>query len=132
MTGRTPRLSPLVPRLEKLLLMLSSGSDGEVVNAARAIDRTLRTAGADWHDLTGLLASPAPRPRPQPKTPRDDDNDNTDDWRAMRAFCERRSNFLSAREKEFIADIDHWRGALTTKQQHWLVSIYRRLQRKAA
>jgi hypothetical protein len=53
------RLSPLVPRLEKLLLMLSSGSDGEVVSAARAIDRTLRTAGADWHDLTGLLARSA-------------------------------------------------------------------------
>ncbi len=35
MTGRTPRLSPLVPRLEKLLLMLSSNSDGEALGRAR-------------------------------------------------------------------------------------------------
>lgn len=131
MTGcRAARLSSIVPRLEKLLLMLSSGSDGEVVNAARAIDRTLRTAGADWHDLTGLLATPAPRP--QTKTPRDDDSTDASDWRVMRTFCERRSDFLSAREKEFIADLKYWRGHLTQKQRAWLTAIYERLQRRAA
>lgn len=124
------RLSPLVPRLEKLLLMLSSGSDGETLAAVRAIDRTLRTAGADWHDLTGLLATPAPRPQTNP--PRDDDSNNSSDWRAARAFCEKRSNFLSAREKEFIADLKYWRGELTQKQRAWLTAIYERLQHKAA
>jgi len=123
-----PPLTEVVPRLEKLLLMLSSGSDGEVVSAARAIDRTLRTAGADWHDLTGLLATPAPKPRTNKS--RDDDSNN--DWRAMRAFCEKHSNFLSSREKEFIADIRHWRGSLTHKQHHWLVVIFERVQRRAA
>ena len=128
MTGsRTSRLSPHAPRLEKLLLMLSTDRDGEVLSAARAIGRTLQTAGSDWHDLAGSLIAPAPNS--QTKNARDDSNNN---WRAMRTFCDKHSNFLSSREKEFIADIKHWRGALTHKQHHWLVAIFERVQRRAA
>ena len=122
------RISPLVPRLEKLLLMLSSGSDGEVVSAARAIDRTLRTAGADWHDLTRLLATPAPKS--QTKKPRDDDS--TSEWRGMRTFCAVRHCALSPRESAFIFDLKYWHGELTEKQRAWLTAIYERLQHKAA
>ena len=52
-------ISDIAPRLQKLLLMLSSPNSGEVVNAARAIERTLREAGADWHDLVNGLLLPA-------------------------------------------------------------------------
>jgi len=48
-------LAPIAPRLRKLLLMLSSSAPGEVVAAAGAIGRTLKDAGADWHDLAGGL-----------------------------------------------------------------------------
>ena len=63
-------LATIAPRLRKLLLMLSSSADGEVVGAARAIGRALRGAGADWHALAGLLTEPL-QPR---KAPRADDD----------------------------------------------------------
>lgn len=47
----TTRISEIAPKLEKLVLMLSSDQAGEVVAAAAAIKRALRTAGADWYDL---------------------------------------------------------------------------------
>jgi hypothetical protein len=49
----TVRLDQIAPRLKKLLLMLSSDRDGEVVNAARLIGSTLQNAGRSWHDLAG-------------------------------------------------------------------------------
>lgn len=100
--------------------MLSSERDGEVVNAARAISRTLRTAGADWHDLTGLLATP---PKTQTRKPRNDGGD----WRAMRRHCLEHQNRLSARELEFVTSLDRWRGKLTPKQSDWLQAIYERI-----
>jgi hypothetical protein len=38
-------------RLAKLVLLLSSSNDGEVVAAARAVGRCLREMDKDWHDL---------------------------------------------------------------------------------
>jgi hypothetical protein len=49
-------------RLGKLLEMLGSDHDGEVVNAARAADRLVRASGLRWPDI----AMPAP-----PGSPRD-------------------------------------------------------------
>src|SRR6266542_3749755 len=46
-------LAPVAPRLAKLLAMLSSSEAGEVVNAARAIMRTL--ANLDIHALTAVV-----------------------------------------------------------------------------
>ena len=42
-------------RLAKLLPLLSSDKDGEVVAAARAISRTLTAAGSDWHGLVAAM-----------------------------------------------------------------------------
>ena len=54
--------SPKIPaatldRLAKLLPRLASEHDGEVVNTARAISRTLIVAGLDWHALADALQS---------------------------------------------------------------------------
>jgi hypothetical protein len=46
-------------RLAKLLGMLGSDHDGEVVNAARAADRLVRRSGLRWPDI----AMPAQPPR---------------------------------------------------------------------
>ena len=100
------RLSPLVPRLEKLLLMLSSGSDGETLAAVRAIDRTLRTAGADWHDLTGLLATPHQSRKQKNRATTTATTTGTQ----CAQFCLKARGFSAARGKqEFIAD--SWRLA---------------------
>jgi hypothetical protein len=135
----TVRLDQIAPRLKKLLLMLSSDRDGEVVNAARLIGSTLQDAGRDWHDLAGALTAAAPQTRPKqpPPPPRDDHHGDGDDhhgsrtidWRDARDFCLKHRGRLRGRELEFCTDLTHWRGSLTEKQASWLTAIYRRLRR---
>jgi hypothetical protein len=120
-------LSQIVPRLEKLLLMLSSERDGEVINAARAISRTLQAIGADWHDLAAGLLAPSARTRAK-KPPRETSEDKADvSWRTMLAFCVDCEERLRGREQEFITSLLHWRGQPTEKQLDWLTAIYERL-----
>jgi hypothetical protein len=53
------------PVLARLIPRLGSPFDGEVVATARAIERSLRSASLDWHDLSkALTASPPPLPSP--------------------------------------------------------------------
>ena len=51
-------LTIVAPKLSKLILLLSSNQDGEVVAAARAIGRNLSGAGMDWHNLAKALTTP--------------------------------------------------------------------------
>jgi hypothetical protein len=120
------RLDPIATRLKKLLLMLSSDREGEVVNAARLIGTTLRDAGSDWHDLAAGLLTPAGR-KPLPPPPPHDD---ADDWRTMRARCLAHSYLLAPREREFLLDLERWRGQLTERQLAWLTAIHARVQRR--
>ena len=55
----TPALASIAEKLAKLLPLLGSDKAGEVSAAAAAISQTLRTAGADWHDIAGLLLPPS-------------------------------------------------------------------------
>ncbi len=48
--------APITSKLRKLLPLLASDKDGEVLGAARAIHRTLQSAGSDLHDLAARLA----------------------------------------------------------------------------
>ena len=65
------------PRIAKLLPRLASSHDAEVVATARAIERTLKASGQDWHDLAREIETPVPaeiphharRPRRE-RTPR--------------------------------------------------------------
>lgn len=45
----------ILPRLAKLLPLLASDQDGEVIATARAIGRTLASAGSDFHALAAAL-----------------------------------------------------------------------------
>jgi len=114
-------LATITPRLRKLLLMLSSGQPGEVVAAANAIDRALKTAGRDWRDLArGLLS--APQTKPQQKT-----NDVDTHWRITWRFCCENKHLLRQRECEFVNSLEHWRKP-TEKQLTWLSAIAARLR----
>jgi hypothetical protein len=120
-------LNQIAPRLKKLLLMLSSERDGEIVNAARLINTTLRGDGADWHDLVaGLLTTRAATQSAR------NGNDHDLDRHAMREFCLQHLHLLRPREHEFIASLGDWRGSLTEKQSAWLSSIYARVRRATA
>lgn len=55
-----------VEELAKLVPLLGSSSDGEVLAAVRAIERKLKRDGHDWHDLARVLQGriidqPSPR-----------------------------------------------------------------------
>lgn len=50
-------LAPAFPKVAKLLPLLGSDRDGEVVAAAHAIGRTLAAAGLSFHDLAELVAT---------------------------------------------------------------------------
>ena len=58
----------ITPLLGKLLPLLQSNHDGEVVAAARAISRVLQRAGQGWHDLTNALLQPQPPAQSEPNT----------------------------------------------------------------
>jgi hypothetical protein len=106
-------LKPIAPQLSKLVRMLSSSHDSEIVATARAIDRVLRSHRLDWHDLAQAICLPALAIHPC------DDAD----WRDLLAFCASRMNCLNSREREFLRSIAHWRGNLTERQRLWLEAI---------
>jgi hypothetical protein len=133
--GRTmsPRLSDIAPKLQKLVLMLSSDQPGEVAAAAAAIKRALQAAGADFHDLARELTKPSAPPaqptsaayeRPYWAYRHDDES-----WQAMHAFCKHHMGRLTAREQGLMETLDGWRGTPTEKQQSWLKAIHARLRR---
>ena len=57
-------LTTVGPKLSKLIPLLASDKDGEVVATARAIGRTLAQAGADFHDLAAAIARTEPPVEP--------------------------------------------------------------------
>ncbi|MGO9049929.1 MAG: hypothetical protein ACLP19_17095 [Xanthobacteraceae bacterium] len=120
----------IAERLKRLLLMLSSNHDGEVIAAAKAVDRTLKAADHDWHDLVENLTSPSPAPyaRRRSEPPRRDSSDEIKTWRAMHAFCLQHQDRLRPREAIFVAGLKDWRGNPTIKQMKWLTDIYNRLK----
>jgi hypothetical protein len=112
-------ITQIAERLRKLVLLLSSDLDGEVVGAARAIDRALRSAGCDWHDLVKQLDS----------TPTNiGGGAEFHNWHSMREFCLRHARLLRPREHQFVAELGNWHGDLTEKQMNWLAAIHSRLQ----
>ena len=117
----------MTARLGKLIRLLASDKGGEVIAAATAINRALQAAGLDIHRLADVaergLSVPGQTPPPPPR-----DDSAAGDWRAMRRFCADHDALMSAREREFIADIKRWRGQLTPKQHDWLTAIYQRLK----
>jgi hypothetical protein len=117
-------IAQIAGRLRKLVLLLSSDRDGEVVGAARAIDRALRSAGCDWHDLIKLLD----------RTPTNTDGvaDQFRNWHPMREYCLRHARLLQPREHQFVAGLGNWHGNLTEKQMNWLAAIHSRLQRQTS
>jgi hypothetical protein len=117
MSNMITPITQIAPRLKKLLLMLSSSQSGEVINAARAIDNTLRGAGCDWHDLADRIDGVPVRAANQFRN-----------WHPMRDYCLRHARLLRSREHQFVAGLGAWRGDLTEKQMAWLTAIYARLR----
>lgn len=123
-------LTAIAQRLGKLIPRLATDQDGEVVATARAIGRTLQSAGLDYHDLAqAVVTEPTPvivyreRPAPAPSEPQS--------WSDIARWCRTQDlGRLTPREREFVADmcaklvLD---AKPTDKQANWLRSLYAKL-----
>jgi hypothetical protein len=115
-------------RIAKLIRLLASPVDGEVVNAARALHRVLADAGrfhhladiveANWHPPIAIQPPPKPKPPPEPKH----------DWQILAArLLQHREVLLGSRELDFLQNMLRSRTAPTDKQWKWLGDIEARL-----
>ena len=122
-------LAPIAPKLAKLIPLLSSDKDGEVVATARAIERTLRAEGFDWHDLANAVTrQPEARiiyikpPEPEPG-----------DWCELARWClDHDDDRLNEKESSFVSDMASrliCGGEPSERQAAWLRSIYAKLKR---
>ena len=124
-------LMDAMPKLKLLIPRLASDNDGEIVATVNAIARTLKSNGADLHDLAAALdggVKSNPRPNTyQREKPKDDPIRR---WREIMDFCLANSEWLSERERTFVNDMDgnlrKW-GSPTEKQGNWLMSIFMKL-----
>ena len=105
----------LVPMLSKLIPLLASDKDGEVVATAHAISRVLKASGCDWHDLVARLCGLV---TPSPNA----------DWRRETRFCFENADLLDERELNFITNIAWSRRKPTERQMQWLRDIADRLR----
>ena len=134
------QLAPIATKLGKLIPMLSSDKDGEVVAAARAIGRALNGAGLDYHVLAAAVTTPpvpvyptfkpAAPARPHWKSAAGSHDPARLQHLAHALFCESLSHRLRANEADFIASMIERLSAgrsATEKQAAWLDAIYRRL-----
>jgi hypothetical protein len=115
----------IAPKLSKLIPMLATDHDGEVVATVRAISRTLKGAGLDFHNLVEALcerqpahtSAPAASPEPAPSSLLDIAN-----W--CRAHAIGRLNLV---ERKFVCDMVERLSKgrrISQKQENWLRNIY--------
>ena len=135
-------LEPVADKLGKLLKLLSSPRDGEVVAAARAILRTLKGAGADIHELAERIEE-AEMQRIYDAAYADGKNaaaadvgfTSVDPPTFYEMACEivcKANGRLNEREEEFVADMVRWCAwrEPSEKQAKWLHAIYYRIGRR--
>jgi hypothetical protein len=99
------------------LPLLGSDKDGEVVAAARAIGRTLRADGRDWHSLVASIRTKPARTQPT------DGHWSGLHWRSAAGFCQQHAEWLNAWEAQFIDSLLTRRYPLTAKQKACLENI---------
>lgn len=116
-------------RLAKLLRMLSSNHDGEVLAAVRALDRALKAAGKSFNDLAETLSGKvvfveAPKELSLSRHYREACKWLLD----QEGLTEKETIFIKDMERRFKFDIDF---KPSPKQAAWFTLIVKRLAEKA-
>jgi hypothetical protein len=122
--GDMTALAPITPKLVKLIPLLGTDKDGEIIGTVHAIRRTLESAGCDLHDLALVVeraalpamveqprqdASPAPELKP---------------WQLTAMHCIRAgTGRLRPAEQDLLSSMVHWPGEPSDKQARWLDAI---------
>lgn len=149
MTG----LAPVAGKLGKLLRLLTSDRDGEIIAAARAIRRTLESEKLDIHALAETVETTAgpkkfseaealeiyQRGRREGKGEAEaargfrEVGSDEPGWHEIACVCAARPERLrDDREREFAEDMVRRTvrgGEPTEKQAHWLRAIYTRVRK---
>jgi hypothetical protein len=146
-------LAPIADKLQRFIRLLASDRDGEVVAAARALVRTLKTNGADIHALAdAIVQSPLSEPemkklydacyergrlderRAAENGPMFRNVVNVDDepsWNEIARECAANpARMKSEREKDFVKQMVRRTahgGEPSPKQADWLRKIYARV-----
>ena len=133
-------------RLAKILGMLGSAHDGEVVNAARQAEQIRSSAGLTWFDVlrpppTPVAPDPKPAPKPKPKAKAKPKASTASTERPKRrswpqtfdltrpAHIEAACDFVlaydvaNAWEQNFLASIRDWPPPLSQKQTDTLLKL---------
>jgi hypothetical protein len=137
MTGlsHSAALAPVAPKLAKLIPMLGSDRDGEALATVRAIERTLKAAGLDFHALAAAVEHEDAQP-----VRHDTDDPYPDiargELRQMAEFLYRECRYtLTVKEQQFINSMTYKLAAgldPTPRQKKWIVDLFDRYQRKAS
>jgi hypothetical protein len=142
-------LAPIAGKLAKLIRLLASDKDGELVAAVHAIKRTLESCGLDMHaladgvegtngkkfteqDALEIYQRGVEDGRKTAEAPVSFSTVGEPSWNDIARECEANAARLSPREQEFVRDMCSWTvngGMPTEKQAKWLRSIWARLRR---
>jgi hypothetical protein len=146
-------LDRIADKLRKLICLLSSDNDGEVLGAVHAIRRTLGAEGLDLHALAdginggsggnkadgadytvawnaGYSAGRAAAEREAPR--REEPRREEPSWHDIACLCNEHADRFSDREREFVGDMVRRTvhgGTLTERQANWLRDIYTKVRR---
>jgi hypothetical protein len=91
-------------KVAKLVRLLASDRDGEVLATVAALKRTLAASGADLNDLADVFVAGG-RPLPPVRTKRPPPPTDRHNWEALAQFCRSGFRFLHDDDREFIADV---------------------------
>jgi hypothetical protein len=112
------QISTIAPdsKLKKLIALLASNHDGEVLAAARMIGRHLQAIGRDFNDLAAMATSvPMLVTGPEPQ------------WRVAARECLQHKFRLKQRDLDFLYGLLTY-DEPTEKQLKWLHDCLRRVQ----
>ena len=109
-------LAVVAPRIGQLIRLLASNSDGEVVAAARALGRTLASAGEDFHTLADIIERSAPATTLHAL-----------DHRSIARWLLDSGARLSAKESSFLYSMSTRFGSPSERQETWLRDLYERV-----
>jgi hypothetical protein len=99
--------SSLSRKLAKLVPMLSSDRDGEVLAAVRAISGALASEGLDWHDLSSVLSTEFAKRQSISSAIAPPASFDLMSHQERRAWCDAlmRADFTTPYERSRVADI---------------------------
>lgn len=115
-------MNSIAPRVGQLVRLLGSTSDGEALAACRALDRTLKQVGRDFHDLARVAETHLAAPASERPT-----------WQTRAGNLLRlAAGNLSKAEIDFLLSMSTWPSPPSEKQARWLAAIEKVLSGCAA